>query len=268
MTSHLYAITASSWPQADAPVSNQALPRSLSGAPGKLADDPFEKIISGRRRIARHASLFVPNERLDLLYAVRFGQFKVFALDPMGQQRVIGFHMAGDLMGLDAIATGRHQFRAVALEDSEVCEIPYADLEAAMSAAPTVQRQFLQLMSQCVVNEGPSATFLSNMRCDQRFGYFLLTLSSRYAALGYSGKSFRLSMSRGDIGSYLGITAESVSRLIARFKRNGWIRVEHRDVEIADREGMQVLFSGDAGARTPHAELQRAASAAATRRSR
>lgn len=235
----------------------QALPTCFSGAFANLEQGMFERIVSGRRRIRRHGSLFKPDDRLDMFYAVRFGQFKMYATDPMGQQRLIGFHMPGDLIGLDAIATGKHQFRAVALEDSEVCEISYAALEAAMTSATELQRKFIQMISQSVVGAVPATTFMPTMRCDQRFAHFLLDLAARYAALGYSGKSFRLSMSRGDISCYLGITAESVSRLIARFKRNGWIRVNHRYVDITDRAGLETLLFP--GSEATNADVRRSA---------
>jgi CRP/FNR family transcriptional regulator, anaerobic regulatory protein len=224
-----------------------AIPKCLTGNLAKLDRVLPDAIIRGKRRVGRHECLYQSGDRQATLYQVRYGQFKVFARDPMGEQRVIGFRMAGDLIGLDAIATGLHQFGAVALEDSEVCEISYAALESAMTASPTVRRQFIQYLEHAAIMDATTATFMSTMRCEQRLGYFLLNLSSRYAELGYSNKSFRLSMSRADIGSYLGITPESVSRLIGRFKRNGWISVSHRNVEIADRDRLHMLLRTDPG---------------------
>ena len=224
-----------------------ALPKCFTGCMGKLDNAVPDALLQGRRRIGRHQSLYNAGERLALLCQVRYGQFKVVALDPMGEPRVIGFYMAGDLIGIDALATGRHQYRAVALEDSEVCEISYAGLEAAMTASPAMQRQFIQCLGHAAIADSATATFMSNMRCEQRLGYFLLNLASRYAELGYSSKSFRLNMSRADIGSYLGITPESVSRLLGRFKHNGWISVRHREVVIDDREQLLMLLRADPG---------------------
>lgn len=236
-----------------------ALPKCFTGRLGKLDNAAPDTLIQGRRRIGRHQSLYNAGERLALLFQVRYGQFKVVALDPMGEPRVIGFYMAGDLIGIDALATGRHQYRAVALEDSEVCEISYAGLETAMTASPAMQRQFIQSLGHAAIADAATATFMSNMRCDQRLGYFLLTLASRYAELGYSGKSFRLNMSRADIGSYLGITPESVSRLLGRFKHNGWISLRHRDVVIADRDQLLMLLRADPGRASTPADLPAAA---------
>ncbi len=222
-----------------------ALPTCMAGAMGMLGCTAPELIIGGRRKVGRHQSLYRPNDVLATLFQVRSGQFKLVALDLMGEQRVIGFYMAGDLLGLDGLATGQHQLRAVALEDSEVCEISYAGLQAAMSASPAALRQFIQLLGHVSLREAATSAFMSNMRCEQRLGYFLLNMSSRHAALGYSGTSFMLRMSRADIGSYVGITPESVSRLIGRFKHNGWITVQRRNVGIADREQLQRLLSAD-----------------------
>ncbi|MES2015334.1 MAG: helix-turn-helix domain-containing protein [Pseudomonadota bacterium] len=222
-----------------------ALPTCFSGNLGDLDELWPKDIFSAKRRVCRHECLYNVDERMATLYQVRYGQFKVVGRDPTGEQRVIGFRMAGDLMGMDAIPTGRHQYRAVALEDSEVCGISYAALEAAMQASPALQRHFIRYLMQEAIASTATATQLAAMRCDQRFGYFLLNLSARYAEQGYSGKSFRLSMSRADIGSQLGISAESVSRLIGRFKANGWIAVSHRNVDITDRDRLRLLLRAE-----------------------
>lgn len=204
----------------------------------------FESLVSGKRRIARHASLYRKHDRLGMLYVVRFGQFKLIGEDLTGQQRVAGFYMAGDLMGLDAIATGKHHFRLIALENSEVCEIPFAPAVSMMSVEPAFQRHFLQTMSESLNNEY-SRSFLAAMSLDERFASFLLRLGEKYARLGYSDKSFRLPMSRSDIGSYLGTTVESISRLIARFNALGAVSISGRMVELCDRPRLKAFMCGD-----------------------
>jgi CRP/FNR family transcriptional regulator len=204
----------------------------------------FEGVVVGRRRIARHASLFRQQDRLGILYAIRYGQFKAIGGGLPGEQRAAGFHMAGELVGLDAIATGQHQFRTMALENSEVCEIDFAALTRLMSVEPAIQRQFLQAMSEALVREFVRSASLATMSLDQRFARFLVNLGERYARLGYSDNAFRLSMSRGDIGSYLGSTNESVSRLIARFNANGSILISGREVGLLDRPYLRALADG------------------------
>lgn len=229
----------------------------------------FEGAVVGRRRVARHANLFRQQDRLGMLYAIRYGQFKVIGDGLPGEQRAAGFHMAGELVGFDAIATGQHQFRMMALESSEVCEIDFAALTRLMSAEPAIQSRFLQAMSGALVSEFVRSASLASMSLDQRFARFLVSLGERFARLGYSGNAFRLGMSRGDIGSYLGSTNESVSRLIARFNANGSISISGREVGLIDRPYLHALANGEgdafragAGAALPPARRRRSTSPA------
>lgn len=216
--------------------------------PGNLTEretQQFEHVVAGRRRIARHASLFRTHDRLGMLYAVRFGQFKLIGGEPQGEERVAGFYMAGDVVGLDSIATGQHQFRLMALENSEVCEIPFAAMSSMMGAEPALQRQFLQAMGSALADQYGRATLLSKTSLDERFASFLLRLGEKYSRLGYSDKAYRLSMSRGDIGSYLGTTVESISRLIARFNAQGAVSISGRAVQLHDRDYLHALLCGE-----------------------
>lgn len=220
----------------------------LAGTLNAREIEQFEGAVVGRRRVARHASLVREHDGLSRLYAIRYGQFKSIAGGLPGEQRATGFHMAGELVGLDAIATGKHQLRTMALENSEVCEIDFATLTTLMSVEPAIQRQFLKAMGGTLVSEFIHSASLATMSLDQRFARFLLSLGERFARLGYSGNAFRLSMSRGDIGSYLGSTNESVSRLIARFNANGSILISGREVGLIDRPYLQALANGNGDA--------------------
>lgn len=203
----------------------------------------FEHLVTGKRRIARHTTLHRKHDRLVMLHTVRYGQFKLIGEDLAGLPRVAGFYMAGDLMGLDAIATGSHCFRLMALENSEVCEIPFAPLASMMSVEPAILRQFLQSMSESLNNEY-SRSFLATTSLDERFANFLLRLGEKYGRLGYSDKAFRLAMSRSDIGSYLGTTVESISRLITRFNAQGAVSISGRLVELRDRPYLKAMTCG------------------------
>lgn len=215
------------------------IPRDLDG--NEMLQ--FEHLVTGKRRIARNVSLYLKHDSLIMLYVVRFGQFKVIGGDLIQETRVAGFHTPGDLMGLDAIENGQHQFRVVALENSEVCEIPYASIVKMMSEEPPLQRQLLHVMSEALNNEFNRSFLLATMSLDERFASFLLSLAGKYARQGYSDKSFRLSMSRGDIGSYLGTTIESISRLIARFNEQGAVSIVGRTVELLDRPYLRALLT-------------------------
>ena len=193
--------------------------------------------------MARHDSLYRERDLLDTLYTVRFGQFKAIRRDSSGGLRVAQFYMPGDLIGLDAIANGRHNFRLTALENSEVCEISYAAITKMMSTSPEFQREFLQSMSSALNDEHGHSSVLSRLSLDERFASFLLDTADRYERLGYSNKSFRLSMTRGDIGSYLGTTVESISRLIARFNTQFPVSIVGRMVELHDRQYLSTFLA-------------------------
>jgi CRP/FNR family transcriptional regulator len=213
----------------------------------------FDGIVR-RHRIGRDVYLYRIGQPFTSLYAIHFGHFKTAQVDRRGAQQVTGFAMSGELLGLDAIAGGHHACDAVALEDSEVCEIPFARLQELFGKIPHLLQQFHCMMSQEIQREQALMLVLGNMRAEQRFACFLLNLSERYAQRGYSPVSFQLRMSRDDIGGYLGLTIESVSRLVAKFRNNGWIRLDNRKLEIADRAALEALAGGMRSA--PGAGLQ------------
>ncbi len=209
-----------------------------------------------RRRVLRDEPLYRVDQPFSSLYAVRFGHFKTAQVNADGKQQITGFQMAGELLGMDAIGAGRHPCDAVALEDSEVCEVPFARLQELFAQLPQLLQHFHRTMSQEIMREQNVMLFLGNMRAEQRFAVFLLNLSNRYAARGYSSSSFQLRMSREDIGDYLGLTIESVSRLLSKFRKNGWITIENRDLTILERASLEALATGSAVVR---GEVARAA---------
>ena len=204
----------------------------------------FDQIIGRRHRVRRDEDLYRMGDPFRNLFAIRLGHFKTYQDNPSGEQQITGFQMAGELLGMDAISSGNYPCGAVALEDSEVCEIPFARLEALFVQMPTLLRRFHRLMSQEIMREQSVMLLLGNMRAAQRFAVFLLNLASRYAARGYSSSRFQLRMSREDIGNYLGLTIESVSRALTSFKKNGWISIDIRELAILDRAGLEALAGG------------------------
>jgi CRP/FNR family transcriptional regulator len=204
----------------------------------------LDAIIGRRRKIPRDATLYRMGDLFTNLYAIRLGHFKTYQVDVGGEQQITGFQMAGELLGMDAISADRHHCDAVALEDSEVCEIPFPRLEELFGHIPTLLHHFHRMMSQEITREQSVMLLLGNMRAEQRFAAFLVNLSSRYAARGYSSTNFQLRMSREEIGNYLGLTIESISRLLSRFKKEGWLRVNNREIEILDQLKLKALAAG------------------------
>lgn len=204
----------------------------------------LDQIIGRRRRILRDESLYRMEDPFTNLYAIRFGHFKTYQINPSGEQQITGFQMAGELLGMDAISADRHHCDAVALEDSEVCEIPFPRLEELFGHIPALLRHFHRIMSQEITREQNVMLLLGNMRAEQRFAAFLVNLSSRYAARGYSSTSFQLRMSREDIGNYLGLTIESISRLLSRFKKQGWLKIDKREIQLLNPVMLKAIAAG------------------------
>ncbi|WP_020655326.1 helix-turn-helix domain-containing protein [Massilia niastensis] len=202
--------------------------------------DRLEGILGCVRRVARDEVLFRRGQPFCTLYAVRCGHLKTSRPDHRGHPYVAAFHMAGDLMGMDAICTGRHACTAVALEDSEVCEISYARLQMALQDMPGLMQYFHCAMSREIVRE-QGALMHANGQAAERLACFLLSLSARYAQRGFSSRRFRLRMSRADMGDHLGLTIECVSRQLARFRDEGWISIDKRDVELIDIRRLEAL---------------------------
>ena len=204
----------------------------------------LDQIIGLRRRIGRDERLYQMDEPFRNLYAIRFGHFKTYQINAAGEQQITGFQMAGELLGMDAISADRHHCNAVALEDSEVCEIPFSSLEQLLGNMPTLLRHFHRMMSQEITREQSVMLLLGNMQATQRFAAFIVNLASRYEARGYSSSKFQLRMSREEIGNYLGLTIESVSRLLSKFKKEGWLRVSNREIEILQPAKLKAITAG------------------------
>jgi CRP/FNR family transcriptional regulator len=204
----------------------------------------LDAIIGRRRKVPRDTHLYRMGDPFTNLYAIRLGHFKTFQINISGEQQITGFQMAGELLGMDAIGTERHHCSAVALEDSEVCEIPFSRLEELFSHIPTLLHHFHRMMSQEITREQSVMLLLGNMRAGQRFAAFLVNLTSRYAARGYSSTAFQLRMSREEIGNYLGLTIESISRLLSRFKKLDVLQVSNREIVILDPVRLKAMAAG------------------------
>lgn len=217
----------------------------IPGAFSEREVHAFEHAITRRRRVDKNERVDRQFERSQTLHIIRFGQFKKVVHDLNGNERVAGFQMASDVLGLDAMAHGQDNAQFLAIEDSEVCEIPFTALTRLLNNEPSFQQKFLRNMGEALHEEYRNTCILASPSLDQRFAAFILTLSDKYARLGYARNSFRLNMSRSDMASYLGTTIESVSRVISRFNAQGAMSIQGRSVELTDRLLLQALMGGE-----------------------
>ena len=194
----------------------------------------FDGMVYTRRRVKRGDILYRAGETFESLYAVRSGFFKSSAVLTDGRDQVTGFYMAGEIVGMDGIGSNRHSGDVTALEDSEVCVIPYDRL-----AELGLQPELHKVMSRALVHDQGVMMLLGTMRAEERLAAFLLNLSQRFVARGYSPSEFHLRMTREEIGSYLGLSLETVSRLFSRFHAEELISVQQRHVRILDVPGLR-----------------------------
>ncbi len=203
----------------------------------------LDALVTVRKRLKRHQALFESQFPFEALYAVRLGSFKTVLTLSDGREQVTGFQMTGELLGLDGIGNGRHVVSAIALEDSEVCTIPYEQLETLASEIPALMSEFHKILSREIVREQGVMTLLGSMRAEERLAAFLLNLSQRFATRGFSPTQFRLRMTREEIGSYLGLKLETVSRTLSAFQEAGYLRVNRREIALIDRDGLRQILS-------------------------
>jgi CRP/FNR family transcriptional regulator len=214
--------------------------------PKGLRDDDmtsFEKVVYARRRVKRGERLFAAGDEFKAVYAVRSGFFKSSVVDGEGREQVTGFSMNGELLGLDGLGTGRYHNAAIALEDSEVCVLPYSLIEEYAGRIPALQRSLHSVMAREIVRDHGVMMLLGSMRAEERLATFLLNLSRRFTARGYSASDFHLRMTREELGSYLGLKLETVSRLFSRFHDEGLIEVQQKHVRILDVAGLEAVLA-------------------------
>jgi CRP/FNR family transcriptional regulator len=215
----------------------------------------LDRIIKRKRPLARGEHLFRIGDRFRAIYAVRSGSVKTYTLTDNGSEQVTGFHLPGELVGLDAISPERHQCAARALETSSVCEIPFDRLEDLTVKIPALHHQLLRVMSQEILDEQGMLLLLGKKTAEERLAALLLSLSGRYHERGFSANEFRLSMSRNDIGNYLGLAVETVSRMFTRFQNEGILSVQRKNVRLLDVPRLKIMAGQGECGRDPAAQL-------------
>ncbi|MDD5176830.1 MAG: fumarate/nitrate reduction transcriptional regulator Fnr [Sterolibacterium sp.] len=205
--------------------------------------EQLDSAVGARRRIKRQQNLYHAGEDFEAIYAIRSGFFKTDVLLEDGRNQVTGFQMAGEILGMDGISGETHTCNAVALEDSEVCVIPFSQLEQLSREIETLQHHFHKVMSREIVRDHGVMMLLGTMRAEERLAAFLLNLSQRFTARGYSPAEFHLRMTRDEIGSYLGLKLETVSRAFSHFQEDGLISVQQKHIVILNHAGLKQLLN-------------------------
>ena len=201
--------------------------------------DLLDNIIDRKRPVHKNDKIYSDGDELESLYAIRTGTFKTYTINAQGEEQITGFHLPGDLLGFDAIGDAQHPSFAQALETSMICEIPYNTLDGLSSTMPKLRKQILKLMSDEIKTDQEMLSLLNRKNAEQRLATFIVLLSTRYKTRNLSPFEFRLAMTRGDIGNYLGLTVETISRLLNRFDKQGLLNVNGKFITIKDLDTLK-----------------------------
>ncbi|MAL01559.1 MAG: transcriptional regulator [Alcaligenaceae bacterium] len=207
----------------------------------------FEEVVQERLRIPKGESLFEAGDLADAIFGIRVGSLKMQLEDASGHVQVTGFLLPGEIAGLDGFLEGRQLSHAVALEDTEVCVARVDEIDRIAAHVPSLQQQLRRLTSTEMKRSHQLVVSLGVLRSEQRLAAFLVNMSQRLSILGYSSSEFILRMSREEIGNYLGLTLETVSRLFSRFARENLIRIHQREVKLLDLPALRDLAGTDCG---------------------
>lgn len=213
--------------------------------PAHLNDEEtrkLEQLVERSRPLQAGEHVYRAGDRFQRISAVRSGCFKSYLINEEGEERVVAFHLPGELVGLDAIHEGVHNTSCVALDTSSVCELDYETLADLARQVPLLQDELFKIMSRNITKLEHSNAANS---ADQRFAKFLESLSQRYSRRGYSAHEFTLAMSRRDIASCLHMATETVSRILARLKKEGVIDVRRRQVRILNPDVLHAIATSE-----------------------
>jgi len=212
---------------------------------GLTADDVerLDGIVKRARPLHRGDYVFRNGERFHSLYVVKTGSVKTYAPSPEGGEHVLGFHLPGELVGLDAIEKEVHACSAKVLETSAICEVPFSSLEELSNTIPSLQHQLYRLLSKEIGHDTEMLLLLGKKNAEERLAAFLLSISKRLRKRGLSPTDFYLSMSRYEIGNYLGLAVETVSRLFTRFQDDGLLKVDRKHIELRDPQALEAVLT-------------------------
>src|SRR5450830_669806 len=203
----------------------------------------IDEVVAIRRKVKRGTTLFRNGEKFTSLYAIRTGFFKTCVATEDGRDQVTGFQMAGEIIGLDGIVHDHHTCDAIALEDAEICTMPFAQIEDLSREVTALQHHVHKIMSREIVREHGVMLLLGSMRAEERLAAFLLNLAQRLHARGFSQSELILRMTREEIGSYLGLKLETISRTFSKFVEDGIVDVKQRHVHILDTNALKLIVN-------------------------
>lgn len=206
--------------------------------------EQLEKVIKRTHPLQTGDYLFRAGQEFQYIYALRSGSIKLNLMDEQGNDQILGFYFPGEILGLDAIDKKQHLCSAVALETSSYCAFSFSNLSEICQLVPGLQNQLLRLMSRELTHENELLLMIGTKNAEERMATFLITLSSRFHQLGYSAKEIKLSMSRQEIANYLGLTIETVSRIMSRFQREQLISVNRKQVNIKNPDVLKHISAG------------------------
>lgn len=206
--------------------------------------DKLDSIIQRGRPLRKGEHAYRENTPFTSVYAVRSGTLKAYRVTDDGQEQVTGFYFPGEILGMDGISKNRHASSAKALETAAICEIPFERLGELSTRIPSLQRHFFQLMSQEIADDQQLITLLGKNSAEQRIAALLISISARNSQRRLSATSFRLPMSRTDIGNYLGLTVETVSRVFSRFQKSALLAVDNKEITILDIDVLRDTANG------------------------
>ena len=213
----------------------------------------LDLIVKHRRPMNRGSHVFRQGDAFYALYAIRSGFIKTYVITEDGSEQITGFHLPGEIIGLDAIDNEQHLCAAKVLETTSLCEIPFHRLEGITASVPGLGRRLIRLMSRELQADNDLLTLLGKKSAEARLATLLLSLSARFKRRGFSSREFYLSMSRNDIGNYLGLAVETVSRTFSRFQQQGIVSVQRKDIRLQDMQQLKIIAGISGPHKAPHA---------------
>ncbi|MCJ8169185.1 fumarate/nitrate reduction transcriptional regulator Fnr [Atopomonas sediminilitoris] len=206
--------------------------------------DQLDSIVKRGRPLKKGDHLYRQGDTFTSVYAIRSGAIKTYVVSDAGEEQITGFHLPSEVVGLAGLAGDSHGVSAVALETTNVCEIPYERLDDLAMELPQLRRQLMNLMSREIREDQQMMLLLSKKNADERIATFLVNISGRYRLRGFSAHHFRLPMSRSELGNYLGLAVETVSRVFTRFQQQGLIEAEGKDVHLTNPTELYAMAGG------------------------